>query len=445
MNQITKKEKWTYTGSLLGQNMIYSFVTMYVMFFFTDLLRIPPQSVTVIMVTASLWDAVNDILMGMIADRTKTRWGKFRPYLLAGPFVIALATILCFVNFGGSAAGTVALAAVCYVLWGMSYTVYDIPIWAISSVSTHNPDEKNSMVTLGKIGGTLGTVIVSVGSVSLLNAFGGERSAGAYTAAACIIAGVGALLMLLSGFVLRERIEPPAKGVPFRRNIHTILDNGPLKALMVSLLVVNMVNNIRQVAQMYFAVYVWGDSGYVTWIGLSLVLGMIFGMAISPALIRRFDKKYIFWTACAAGAVFSFVPFAVGGGPVLGLIFLGVSFAFTGMTTISSTSMLMDAIDFSEWKLGFRGEGVVFSMNTFLNKLSSTISKGALGLALTAMHYVDNMDPNPTVVTGFSLIVYVVPALCFVLAMVPLVFYKLKLAQIEEIRTELEHRRSAEK
>ena len=407
MNQITKKEKWTYTGSLLGQNMIYSFVTMYVMFFFTDLLRIPPESVTVIMVTASLWDAVNDILMGMIADRTKTRWGKFRPYLLAGPFVIALTTILCFLNFGGSAVGTLALSAVCYVLWGMSYTVYDIPIWAISSVSSHDADEKNGMVTLGKIGGTLGTVIVSVGSVSLLNAFGGERSAGAYTAAACVIAGVGALLMLLSGFVLKERIEPPAK--------------------------------------MYFAVYVWGDSGYVTWIGLSLVLGMIFGMAISPALIRRFDKKYIFLVACAAGAVFSFVPFAVGGGPVLGLIFLGVSFAFTGMTTISSTSMLMDAIDFSEFNLGFRGEGVVFSMNTFLNKLSSTISKGVLGLALTAMHYVDNMDPNPTVVTGFSLIVYVVPALCFLLAMVPLVFYKLKPAQIEEIRTELEHRRSAEK
>ena len=445
MKQITKTEKWTYTGSLLGQNMIYSFVTMYVMFFFTDLLRIPPQSVTVIMVTASLWDAVNDILMGMIADRTKTRWGKFRPYLLAGPFVIALATVLCFWNFGGSAAGTVALAAVCYVLWGMSYTVYDIPIWAISSVSSHNADEKNGMVTLGKIGGTLGTVIVSVGSVSLLNAFGGERSAGAYTAAACVIAGVGALLMLLSGFALKERIEPPAKGIPFRRNIHTILDNGPLKALMVSLLVVNMVNNIRQVAQMYFAVYVWGDSGYVTWIGLSLVLGMIFGMAISPALIRRFDKKYIFLAACAAGAVSSFLPFAVGGGPVPGLILLGISFAFTGMTTISSTSMLMDCIDFAELKLGFRGEGVVFSMNTFLNKLSSTISKGVLGLALTAMHYVDNMDPNPTVVTGFSLIVYVVPAVCFLLAMVPLVFYRLKPAQIEDIRTELETRRSAEK
>lgn len=434
-----------YTGSLLGQNMIYSFVTMYVMFFFTDLLRIPSESVTIIMVAASLWDAVNDILMGMIADRTKTRWGKFRPYLLAGPFVIAVTTVLCFWNFGGSAVGTVAVAAVCYVLWGMSYTVYDIPIWAISSVSSHDADEKNGMVTLGKIGGTLGTVIVSVGSVALLNAFGGERSASAYAAAAATIAGVGALLMLLSGFVLRERIAPPAKGIPFRRNIHTILDNTPLKALMVSLLVVNMVNNVRQVAQMYFAVYVWGDSSYVTYIGLSLVVGMIFGMAVSPALIRRFDKKYIFITACAAGAVSSFLPFAVGGGPVPGLILLGVSFAFTGVTTITSTSMLMDAIDYAEHKLGFRGEGVVFSMNTFLNKLSSTISKGLLGVSLTAMHYVDNMAPNETVQTGFSAIVYVVPAVCFLLAILPLAFYRLKPAQIDTIRAELENRRTAEK
>lgn len=105
MKTISRAEKLTYTGSLLGQNMIYSFVTMYVMFFFTDLLRIPSQSVTIIMVTASLWDAINDILMGMIADRTKTRWGKFRPYLLTGPFVIAVTTVLCFWNFGGSAAG----------------------------------------------------------------------------------------------------------------------------------------------------------------------------------------------------------------------------------------------------------------------------------------------------------------------------------------------------
>ena len=445
MHSITKREKITYTGSLLGQNMIYSLMTMYVMFFFTDLLRIPSQSVTIIMVAASLWDAINDILMGMIADRTRTRIGKFRQYLLAGPLFIGIVTVLCFVSFGGSPAGTVAVAAVCYVLWGMTYTVYDIPIWAISSVSSRSADEKNSMVTLGRIGGTLGTVIVSVGSVSLLNAFGGERSAPAYTAMAAVIAGSGALLMLLSGFVLRERIEPPANGVPFRKNIHTILDNVPLKALMVTLLIMNMVNSIRQVAQMYFAVYVWGDSGYVTYIGLSLVLGMITGMAVSPALIRRYDKKLLYLIACIAGAVTSLLPYAFGVEPVVSLVILGFNFAFSGVTSITSTSMLMDSIDYAEYKLGFRGEGVVFSMNTFLTKLSATISKGILGVSMTLMGYQDNMEPNDTVMVGFSFIVLAVPAICFVLSMLPLAFYKLTPDKLTAIRNELETRRTAEK
>ena len=445
MHSITKREKITYTGSLLGQNMIYSLMTMYVMFFFTDLLRIPSQSVTIIMVAASLWDAINDILMGMIADRTRTRIGKFRPYLLAGPVFIGIVTVLCFVSFGGSPAGTVAVAAVCYVLWGMTYTVYDIPIWAISSVSSRSADEKNGMVTLGRIGGTLGTVIVSVGSVSLLNAFGGERSAPAYTAMAAVIAGSGALLMLLSGFVLRERIEPPANGVPFRKNIHTILDNVPLKALMVTLLIMNMVNSIRQVAQMYFAVYVWGDSGYVTYIGLSLVLGMITGMAVSPALIRRYDKKLLYLIACIAGAVTSLLPYTFGVEPVVSLVILGFNFAFSGVTSITSTSMLMDSIDYAEYKLGFRGEGVVFSMNTFLTKLSATISKGILGVSMTLMGYQDNMEPNDTVMAGFSFIVLAVPAICFVLSMLPLAFYKLTPDKLTAIRNELETRRTAEK
>ena len=178
---------------------------------------------------------------------------------------------------------------------------------------------------------------------------------------------------------------------------------------------------------------------------MSLVLGMITGMAVSPMLIRRFDKKKIFIAACVAGAVSSFLPFPLNAGPAAGLILLGVSFAFTGMTTISSTAMLMDAIDYSEYRLGFRGEGIVFSMNTFLNKLSSTFSKGLLGFAMTVTHYEDNMEPTAAVVTGFGAMVYVVPALCFLFAILPLLLYRLKPAQIEEIQRQLTRRRQTKK
>ena len=437
MQRITAGEKISYTGGLLGQNMIYSFVSLYIMFFFTDLLRIPPQSVTVIVVIASLWDAVNDPIMGFIADRTSTKMGKFRPYLLIGPAIIAVTTTLCFVSFGGSPLATALLAAICYVLWDMSYTVCDIPIWAISSVVSREPGEKNTMVTLGKIGGTVGTVIVSVASVALLNVFGGERVPGAFTAAAAVIAVLGAVLMALSGVFVKERIHHPKADIPMRDNMRTILGNKPLLALLMTLLIINTVNNIRQVTQIYFAVYVWGSVDYVTYIGLSLVIGMIFGMAISPRLLVRFEKKHIFMAACGVGAVSSAVPFVFSMGVLPSLILLGVSFAATGVTTISSTAMLMDGIDLSEHRLGFRGEGIVFSMNTFLNKLSATLAKGILGLVMVGMHYVDNMPPNPTVIAGFSALVYLVPVASFLLAVVPLFFYRVDEQQLAQIRHEL--------
>ncbi|WP_461205656.1 MFS transporter [Clostridium sp. DL1XJH146] len=444
--KVSAQERISYTGGLLGQNMLYNFMAMFIMFFFTDILGIPTKSVTIIVVIASLWDAINDPLMGLITDRTNTKWGKFRPYLIFGPVIIGITTILCFANFGGSKTGTILVGAISYILWGMSYTVCDIPIWAISSVVSPDPNERNKMISLGKIGGTIGTVIVSVGSVSLLTAMGGERTLSAYTKSATLIAIVGCVLMIIAGFTLKERIRPAKEAVHFRQNIHTITDNKPLLALMVSLLLANMVINIRQVSQVYFTLYVWGSASYITQVGISLIIGMLLGLIISPKLIQHFDKKKLFIVSCIAGGLSSAIPFIVDPASIsLGLVFLGISFAFTGVISIVSTAMLMDAIDYSEWKLGFRGEGIVFSTNTFLNKLSATISKATLGIAMTAMHYIKNMEINPTIQFGFSLIMYIIPALCFLLTIIPLLYYKMSSCQVKEIREQLEMRRVAAK
>lgn len=442
--KVPVQEKIAYTGGLLGQNMLYNFMTMYIMFFFTDLLGIPAQSVTIIVVIASLWDAVNDPIMGMIADHTSTKWGKFKPYMMIGPILIGITTVLCYTNFGGSKIGTIAVGTLYYVLWGMSYTVCDIPIWAISSVVTSDSDQKNKMVTLGKIGGTVGTVIISVGSIMLLNAMGGERTLSAYTKSAILIAVVGCTLMIIAGLTLKERIRPAKEVVPFKQNIHTITDNKPLLVLMISLLLINMVNNLRQASQVYFTLYVWGSASYVTQVGISLVIGMLLGMILSPKLIQIFDKKKIFITSCIFGGISSALPFIIDRSSItLGLIFLGISFAFTGITTIVSTSMLMDSIDYSEWKLGFRGEGIVFSINTFLNKLSATLSKGIIGVSMISMHYIKNMEMNSTVQTGFSIIMYIIPAVCFFLTIIPLIFYRMENDKLIEIREELDIRRAS--
>lgn len=436
-------EKMVFSGGLLGQNMLYSFMSMYILFFYTDLLGIPATTASVILVVASIFDACLDPLMGMITDKTRSRWGKFRPYLLFAPFLIALATIVCFWDFGGSSTTTLVIATVSYLLWGMLYTVCDTPLWALSSVISTDPGERTLFVTLGKIGGTLGAVVITVGGIQLLLAFGGERSTQAYLYSAIIIGIIAALSILLTGILTRERVAPSPVKISFRQNLQTVYKNKPLLTLLASLLIINLVNGIRQSIQLYYVVYVWGDAGYATQVGISLVVGMLLGMMATPPLLRRFSKKKVFILSCILGSLSCILPYLLGDHNVLTtLVFFAVSFFFSGMTTIVSTSMLLDTIDYSEWKLGFRGEGIVFSTNTFVTKFSGALSRLIIGASLGLLSYVENQPATPRLQDGLSFVMFLLPALCFLAAILPILFYNISDKQRLQTLSDLENTRS---
>lgn len=442
--KVPKREKFFYTTGLMGQNIIWGFMGMYIMFFFTDLLRIPTATTTAILVAASLWDAVNDVLMGMIIDRTRSRWGKFRPYLIIAPILIAIVTVLCFTRFNVSPASTAVIAAVIYILWGTIFDFVDIPLWALSSVISKNVHEKTQVVTLGKIGSIVGNALVTVGSIQVINYFGGERNPSAFFYATLIIAAIGAISIILTGIFSKERIEAVDEKPPFRDNLQTIYKNRPLLILMATLLIFGMVNHLRQNIQMYYVVYVLEDSGYMTLIGASLVLGMLLGMAVTPKLIRVYSKKKIFYAACLLGTPFCALPFFINNcNMTLLLILFGFSFAFTGVGMIATTSLLLDTIDYAEWKLGFRGEGIVFSAQTFLGKLSATIAKMLVGIGLGVLKYVENQPPTPSLQRGFNALMFILPAAFFILSIIPMFFYKISDQQQKEIRNELEQKRAS--
>ena len=287
-------EKITYSSGILGQNLIYNMMAMYIIFYFTDILLIPASIASVIIIIASLWDAINDPIMGMIADNTRTKWGKFRPYLLFGSFLIGIITILCFFNPATNPKFIIVYASVTYILWGMIFTSCDIPIWALSSVVSDKSEIRDQQVTFGKVGATIGVVISSVLSVPILNLFGGERSANAYFYLALIFASIGCFLMFITGVFSKERILPSKDKTPFKENIKTVVHNKPLLLLMIALFIVNFINSIRQSVQIYFSVYTWGNANYMTLIGLSLVIGVLIGMIISPFLLKKFKKRSVY-------------------------------------------------------------------------------------------------------------------------------------------------------
>lgn len=442
--RVPAREKVFYSGGLLGQNMLYSFMSAYILFFYTDLLGIKATTASLILVVASIVDACLDPVMGMIADKTRSRWGKFRPYLLFAPWLIAAATVLCFWDFGASPGATLAISAAAYLLWGMLYTVCDTPLWALSSVISTAPKERNLLVTLGKIGGMLGVVVITIGGIQLLLSFGGERSSRAYLLSAILIGVFAAVLIFLTGYTSRERIAPPVERISFRRNIQTVYKNKPLLVLLFSLLVMNLVINLMQGIQLYYVIYVWQDAGFVMKIGISLVVGMILGMGATPKLLHRFPKKRLYIFSCLFGCLSCTITFLLGQqNPVLILIMLGFNFFFCGMATVVSTSMLLDTIDYSEWRLGFRGEGIVFSTNTFISKFSGAVSRMMIGAGLGLLHYVENQPVTAQLQNGLSFMMLMLPALCFAAAIIPVLFYGITEQQRIHVQHELEKRRTA--
>lgn len=442
VSQVKFREQITYSTGILGQNLIYNLMAMYILFYFTDILLIPASIASIIIIIASLWDAVNDPIMGMIADNTRSRWGKFRPYLIFGSFFIGIITVLNFSNGFTNYTSKTIFAAVTYIFWGMIFTSCDIPIWALSSVVSSSSKQRDQQVTFGKVGATIGVVISSVLSVPILNMFGGERSSTAYFYLALIFAGTGCLLMFITGLFSRERIKPNKEKTPFRENIKTIIYNKPLLLLMVALFVVNFINSIRQSVQIYFAVYTWGDANYMTLIGLSLVIGMLFGMILSPFLLSKYKKRSIYIITCIIASVVSAIPYFIDySNVVLGLIFIGLSFLFSGIAMIVTTSMLMDTIDWAEYQNNFRSEGIVFSMNTFLTKLGATISRVILGISLVVLKYVENAPRTEKLQSGFSFMVFIIPSIAFVLAIIPIYFYNLDEEKLKSIKSKLLERR----
>lgn len=441
--KISVREKLFFSGGLLGQNILYSFMSMYILFFYTDLLGIPATTASVILVVASIFDAFLDPVMGIITDKTRTRWGKFRPYLLFAPGLIAAATVLCFWDIGGSSTMTLVFATATYLIWGMLYTVCDTPLWALSSVISKDPHERTLVVTLGKIGGMIGAVAITVGGIQLLLAFGGERNTDAYLYSAIIIAVIAAITIFLAGMNSKERVTPSPEKIPFQRNLQTIYKNKPLLTLLSALLIINLVIGIRQSIQLYYVIYVWGDASYVSQLGMSLVVGMLLGMIITPKLLRVFSQKNVFIVSCLLGSLSCLVPYLSGDGNItITLVLFAVSFFFSGVTTIVSTSMLLDTIDYSEWKLGFRGEGIVFSTHTFVTKFSGAVSRLIIGASLGLLNYVENQPATANLQQGLSFVMFVLPALCFMAAVIPILFYKLNNTQKNQMLIELESTRA---
>lgn len=458
----TNKELGGYLVGMFGQNLIYNIVATGLYFYFQNVICLPAMALGWIMTIARVWDAINDPMMGTIVDKTKTKWGKCRPYLIIFPGIIGVVTILTFINSNYANATTsaqkaliIGWAAVSYVAWGMCFTVCDIPLWGITSLMTEDENDRSKILGLARMVAGVGGIGVLV--VQIAQALGTafvdklDKSAPDYAElvqkanqkgfiiTVIIMTVVASILFEFAGIATRERVQKSEKSYTFKENFKIMFSNKPFRQILISGILRSPIQLLMIVA-MTLVTYYYANgnimnilatdaSGKITGINfkiliglgcvaLGLFVGQFVAMGITPLLIKKFEKKTLYNFYSIAGAVpfaLIYVFFKISGGDltstvwsiVIGICMLFGSASFGGINVLQSV-MIADCVDYEEYYNGVRTDGVFFSGQSFITKLAAGLSTIISSVVYSIVGYSGkNVDIlNKAIANGESFITY---------------------------------------
>ena len=440
---ITKKEMIAHAIAGVAQNLVYGLWGSYIMIFYTDVFGIAAGSVGLIMMLTRIWDAVNDPMMGIIADRTRSRWGRYRPWLLIMPLPVALLLIISFYTPDFTITGKTIYAAITYVALSMAFTAIDIPYWSLPSAMSKDSDQRASIFSFSRISTTLTTVATSIAIIPLVNVLGGEDKQKGFFYLAIGFAILAFILYMVGFKGIKEHVQPDTKSSFHISTVKDVLfKNKPLMLIVSSLLIAMSANGLRNSILAYYAQYNLNSLTLVSLLTALGIPGLFIGMVLTPKLSKRFGKKRVFIASGIYGAISNLIFFLVG---YQNVTYVYVMFALSSVTygfmLVLGSAMIADTIEYAEWKTGQRQEGLISSTQTFVSKLCLAISGGVIGLTLSMNHYIPNTIQSVEMMNTFHMMISLIPAIGYLLCIIPVSFSELSEKRHQEIVSELEERR----
>ena len=381
--KLTWKEKGSYGLGAVGKDMVYMLSASYILYYYQDVLGVSAIAMGVILMAARVFDAFNDPIMGIIVAKTRTKWGKFRPWLLIG--TVLNAVILYFMFAAPPAldgSGLVAYAAATYVLWGVTYTMMDIPFWSMIPAFTEGGKERENLSTLARSCAGVGSALVTIITMWCVYALGRGDERSGFARFALILAVLFVVFILITCISIREKstvnVESPTVGQMFRY----LLQNDQAMTVVVSIVLINCSLYITSNLVIYFFKYDFGGEAWYNSYTLFNTFGggiQILSMMLLFPLVRRFlNAIQVFYL--------SFGLAILGYAVLLVLMLFNVTsifalfvpalliFAAFGMLTVLTTVFLANTVDYGQWKNNRRDESVIFSMQTFVVKLASGVA-----------------------------------------------------------------------
>ncbi len=444
--RLTAVEKIGYGFGDLASNLFWQMFAIYIAKFYTDVFLLSAAAMGTMILVSRVGDAIIDPLIGTIADRTNTRWGHFRPYLLWLAIPMAITAILTFTTPHFSASGKLAYAYITLMLMMIAYSAINIPYSALLGVLTPNSEDRTSASSYRFVMAFLPVFIIVNTAIPLAHFFGGsDNSPYGWQMTMVVYSSIAVVLFFATFAMTRERVQPPAKqATPLSSDIRDLFRNKPWVILCIVGIAALTYANIRGTVIVYYFDYVVPNGkGYFGPVMSTGAAAFILGVMLTSPLSKKFGKRNFYMVSmslsalCTAG--FYFVP------PTnIRLVWAAhalISF-LTAPTAPLVWAMYADTADYSEWKWHRRATGLIFSAASFSQKLGWAIGGGGAGWLLAYYGYVPNVVQSPRTINGILLMMSVIPTLGAVIAIIALWFYDLDDPTVAKIGEELKARRA---
>ena len=441
----TNFTKFSFGLGALGKDLCYAMISYFLMIYFTDTVGMAPLFVGNLFLVARIWDAFNDPMMGFVVDNTRSKWGKFRPWILLGAVLNSIVMIFMFRKPAGMTGFSMyAYFSVMYILWGMTYTVIDIPYWSMLPSLSSTKEERDSMSVIPRIFASLAWLLMGAFAIKMVSMLGNGDDAKGYSMLAIGIAVIFVVTSVITVVFVKDRScfgeagDKKAERTTVKDALHVIMANDQLKVFIGVVLCYNLVVQLAGGVAIYYFTYVAGDKDLYPIFTTAAQFAEIGALFLFPVLSKRLSKKQVFAIASFSPAI-GLVGLVVSGffAPqnVVIIAVCGVLYKLgSGLTLGATTVMLADVIDYGQVKLGSRNESIIASFQTLLVKTASAVSAWLIGVGLTIVGYVANTEQSAATILGMRVLMGVIPAVITVLAFVIYVKgYKLDGAFLEEI------------
>lgn len=460
--KLSGKEKVSYGLGAVGKDMVYMFSASYILYYYQDLLGVSAIAMGFILLAARIFDAFNDPIMGVIVAKTRTKWGRFRPWLLIG--TILNAVVLYFMFSAPPAldgSGLIAYAAITYILWGVTYTMMDIPFWSMIPAFTEGGKERESLSTLGRTCAGVGSAITTVITMKCVYVFGQGNERLGFRYFALLVAALFVVFITITCLNIKEKSTVTMDAPSVKQMFRALLQNDQAMTVVVTIVLINCSIYTTSNLVIYFFKYDFGGAGWYN----SYTLFNIFGgamqilsmMILFPLLRKVLSTIQVFYVSFAM-AIVGYVVLLVLAFTNMSNVFLlfipgFFIFAANGMLSILTTVFLANTVDYGELKNNRRDESVIFSMQTFVVKLASGVAAMITAASLELFHLSNDTSDTQAVaesvagssVVGLRMTMTVLPIAGLLIAV--FVFYKkfiLTEEKVEEIAQKVKEKRSAE-